>query len=206
MKLLIEKTNEKVTVETKDLNEAMVVLKYMVEGKYIAPNVPTTLNIPAPKIPTNINIPTPVIPKTPVLDHPERKPYSKPHTRPYEPQPYTRKLSTFSNTTKSPNFVDKEKSDKQLIFFKCKECGTVGCTHQNPNDPVKCYKCQADHELEPLVPGSYYCNCGKICKFVQEESVSAIKCHKCEVEHLMVYVDEDNCYKSLHSVEVQNNG
>ena len=189
MKLLIEKVNEKVTVETTDLNKAMTVLKYMVEGG-VTEVKPST---------TTINIPTPVT-NPPILDIPERKDI---FAKPIEPRPLTRKLETLTNATR-PSFIDRAKSDKQLIFFKCKECGTVGCTHQNPNDPIKCYHCQQPHTLEPLVAGSYYCECGKICKFVQEESVSVIKCHTCDVEHLMVYSEEENRYKSLQSVEVSH--
>ena len=129
--------------------------------------------------------------------------FEKPFAKPFEPRPLTRKLETLTKATR-PSFIDRAKSDKQLIFFKCKECGTVGCTHQNPNDPIQCYHCQQPHTLEPLVAGSYYCECGKICKFVQEESVSVIKCHTCDVEHLMVYSEEDNRYKSLQSVEVSH--
>ena len=71
MKLLIEKVNEKVTVETTDLNKAMTVLKYMVEGG-VTEVKPST---------TTINIPTPVT-NPPILDIPERKNI---FAKPFEP-------------------------------------------------------------------------------------------------------------------------
>lgn len=93
---------------------------------------------------------------------------------------------------------------KHLIFFKCKHCGEVSHQYQESTETAKCYNCSKTHTLDTLVPASYYCKCGKICKFLQERSVSKIKCHKCDVNHHMAYDTLNDKYVSLQSIKVSN--
>lgn len=107
-----------------------------------------------------------------------------------------------SNTYTKHNTKTTNEPKKHLIFFKCEHCGEVSHQYQSSIDTAKCFKCSNTHKLQKLIPASYYCKCGKICKFLQESNVTKIKCHTCDVNHQMAYDTLNDTYVSLQSVKV----
>lgn len=86
---------------------------------------------------------------------------------------------------------------KRVIAFKCEHCGDEGVVFADPTKPILCNKCQKVHRLKPLLRASYYCECGKICKFVMESTVERVKCHCCKKPHRMAFSKVNNEFYSL---------
>lgn len=86
---------------------------------------------------------------------------------------------------------------KRVIAFKCEHCGDEAVTFTDPTKPILCVKCQTVHHFGELHRASYFCECGKICKFMMESVVSSVKCHCCKKPHRMAFSRVNNEFYSL---------
>lgn len=86
---------------------------------------------------------------------------------------------------------------KRVVAWKCSTCTDTAVTFQDPDQPVFCVKCNNTHKFRKLYKASYYCDCGKICKFMMEDSVKEVKCHGCKKVHRMRFSDINGDYYSL---------
>lgn len=92
---------------------------------------------------------------------------------------------------------------KRVIAFKCEHCGDEGVIFQDPNKPLHCTKCGKDHIFKDLERASYFCECGKICKFMIEPTVTKVKCHCCATIHHMKRSEKTGAFYSLNNRERQ---
>lgn len=98
----------------------------------------------------------------------------------------------------------KEPATKRVVAWKCHKCGDEVITYTDPTKPVVCHKCEAVHKFDELHFASYFCECGKICKFMIEEKVEKVKCHCCEKHHRMAKSTDTGRFYSLDSVNPKN--
>lgn len=97
----------------------------------------------------------------------------------------------------APKEEPKEPVIKRVIAFKCEHCGDEAVTFTDPTKPILCNKCQTVHHFAELHRASYFCECGKICKFMMESAVSNVKCHCCKKPHRMAFSRVNNEFYSL---------
>lgn len=91
----------------------------------------------------------------------------------------------------------KEPVIKRVIAFRCEHCGDEAVTFTDPTKPILCNKCQTVHHFAELHRASYFCECGKICKFMMESAVVHVKCHCCKKHHRMAFSRVNNEFYSL---------
>lgn len=92
---------------------------------------------------------------------------------------------------------------KRVIAWKCGGCGDSAIVFQDPNQPVLCTKCGHVHKFKQLYKASYFCDCGKICKFMIQDDVTEVECHCCKKIHRMRFSDINGDYYSLDNRERQ---
>lgn len=97
----------------------------------------------------------------------------------------------------APKEDPKEPVIKRVIAFRCEHCGDEAVTFTDPTKPILCNKCQTVHHFGELHRASYFCECGKICKFMMESTVVHVKCHCCKKHHRMAFSRVNNEFYSL---------
>ena len=97
----------------------------------------------------------------------------------------------------TPKEDPKEPVIKRVIAFRCEHCGDEAVTFTDPTKPILCNKCQTVHHFGELHRASYFCECGKICKFMMESTVVHVKCHCCKKHHRMAFSRVNNEFYSL---------
>lgn len=97
----------------------------------------------------------------------------------------------------TPKEEPKEPVIKRVIAFRCEHCGDEAVTFTDPTKPILCNKCQTVHHFGELHRASYFCECGKICKFMMESTVVHVKCHCCKKHHRMAFSRVNNEFYSL---------
>ena len=97
--------------------------------------------------------------------------------------------------------AEKEPVIKRVVAFKCSHCGDEGVIFTDPTKPILCNKCQNVHTFNELYRASYFCECGKICKFVMESAVKSVPCHCCKKPHRMALSRVNNEFYSLDNRE-----
>lgn len=106
--------------------------------------------------------------------------------------------------TKYPKPLPKTNEDKdnQLIFYKCKTCGSTSYHIGKAGDEVTCYYYKEHRPLDPVHEGSYECSCGSSCSFLMEDCVSELNCKNkdCDSKFLMIW---DNATDSYVGSEVK---
>lgn len=93
-------------------------------------------------------------------------------------------------TNTAPKVYDSPRKD--LVFFKCKECGEIGCKlidlDNIDNELPECRHCKEPIFINPsdLVKGRYECACGQKGSFLMQPDVNCVKCKSCFLPLFMV--------------------
>lgn len=109
----------------------------------------------------------------------------------------TENISMPTENISMPKEEPKEPVIKRVIAFRCEHCGDEAVTFTDPTKPILCNKCQTVHHFGELHRASYFCECGKICKFMMESTVVHVKCHCCKKHHRMAFSRVNNEFYSL---------
>lgn len=97
---------------------------------------------------------------------------------------------------------DIEEPRKTLIFYKCKDCGSVSFHMGLPTDKVTCYYCKDTRSLDPVHKGSYTCTCGTHSSFLMEDSVSELSCKNKDCDKKLVMLWDNGTDSYIGSIEV----